>query len=262
MKPYLNGVEAALKAHPDPRLVEQGTPAFLLLLDGLVAASPKNRALLRAAATAYDTYCQAFLLQQEETGGRASRLYGRAKDYGLALLSRRRFFRRAMDGDQEVFESSLKRFRSRDVPDLYTAGSAWLGWIASSPDSMEALAGLPRALALMRRVLELDEAYQEGGVHLFLGIYYASQPRGAGQDLRRSEEHFTRAVELGGTGNLLPRVVFAEVYGKATLDESLFTKTLGAVLEEDCSERPDIRLLNTIAKQRAADLLAQAEDIF
>ena len=261
LEPYLEGVVASIKAHPDPELVEQGTPAFLLLLDGLVAASPRNPDMLRAAAAAYDTYCQAFLLQ-EEASERASRLYGRARDYGLALLKRRRFFRRALEGDQEAFESSLRRFRRKDVPDLYAAGSAWLGWIASSPDSMQALAGLPRALALMQRVLELDETYQDGAVHLFLGIYYASQPRGAGQNLPRSREHFARAAALAGPGSLLAQVVFAEVYGKATLDRDLFCRTLEEVLQRECTARPDIRLMNTIARQRAAELLAQADEIF
>ena len=262
VRPYLDGMVASLKAQPDPDLVKEGTPAFLLLLDGLVTASPDNVDLLRAAATAYDTYCQAFLLQDEASAERASCLYGRAKDYGQALLRQRRFYRRAEDGDIEAFEAALLRFRRRDVPDLYTAGSTWLGWIASSPDSMQALVDLPKAMAVMRRVLELDEGHQDGSAHLFLGIYYASQPPGAGQDLDKSRGHFERALELAGPGSLLPRVVFAEAYGKATLDEEFFTRELTAVVEADESLRPEIRLLNAVAKRRATDLLAQVEDIF
>ena len=149
------------------------------------------------------------------------------------------------------------------MPDLYAAGTAWLGWIMSQPGSMAALSELPKALAVMQRALELDETYENGGAHMVFGIYYASQPVGAGQDLAKSRAHFERALDLAGPGNLMPQVMYAEFYGKAAADEALFKKTLERVLEQQ-QTGADSRhaLTNAIAVERARTLLQQRSDYF
>ena len=96
---------------------------------------------------------------------------------------------------------------------------------------MEALAELPKALALVERVLALNERYGNGSSHLVFAIFFSVQPPGAGQDLDRSRHHFERAIELAGEGNLLPRVLYAEHFGKATLDEEFFVETLSRVVD-------------------------------
>jgi hypothetical protein len=127
---------------------------------------------------------------------------------------------------------------------------------------MAALVQLPRALALTPRVLELDESYGEESSHLAFAILFAIQPRGAGQDLERSRSHFERAVELAGPENFLPRVLYAEHFGKATLDQDFFVSTLSDVLAGDPARFPENRLLSELAQRRARVLLSQQEDFF
>jgi hypothetical protein len=127
---------------------------------------------------------------------------------------------------------------------------------------MAALAELSKALAVMERVLALDEGYADGGAHLVFGMYYAVQPAGAGQDLPRSRKHFERAMKLGGEQNLLPRVLFAEFYARATADARLFSETLDQVLAAPDTTVPRFRLMNAIARERATRLRQQKEEWF
>jgi len=258
----LENAVGTVQEQPDPELVRQGGPALMLFLDGMLACDPDNRKLLRAAALAYATYCQAFLGAREDED-RAAVLYARAREYGLRLLRRQRYFERALDGPIEGFEKALRRFRRRDAPDLYAAGAAWLGWIFTQADSMRALSELPYALAVVRRVLELDEGQAHGAAHVFMGVYYASQPAGAGRDLAGSRTHFERAIALSNGGNLMAWVTYAEFYGKATADGKFFSETLTRVLQSGRqADKPEFALANALARERAEALLAQKDDIF
>jgi hypothetical protein len=257
----MNHLLSSVHAQPDPELVRQGLPAFIMLLDGLVHADPDNPDLLRATANAYVAYAQAFL-SSEEDEGRAVKLYERAKGYGLQLLRRHDHFVEALDGDSDAYVAVLQDFHQKDVPDLYTAATAWLGWIIANSDSVAALADLSRAIALMERVMELDEAYGGGAAHLTFGIYYSVQPAGAGQDLDKSRHHFERAITLAGAGDLTPRVLYAEFVGKAAMDEAFFTQQLEAILDTDPADWPEKRLTNELAIQRARLLLINKDDYF
>ena len=257
----LAGLTQSIRSQPDPELVRAGLPALMLTIDGLLVENPDSSGLLRAAVGAYVTYCQAFV-SGEDDSDRAYKLYGQARGYGLRLLEQRPAFADFSTKSLEECEAALARARPDDVPDLYLLGSAWLGWIIASNGAVAALAELPKALALMERVLDLDESYGGGSSHLVFGVFFAVQPQGAGQDLERSRRHFARAIELAGTGSLMPRVLYAEYYGKATLDETFFTKTLEDVLNSIPAEYPQERLLNELAQERARTLLRARKHIF
>ena len=260
---YVENIMASIASQEDPELVRQGVPTLILFLDASLAKDPDNSALLRTVASAYISYAQAFVMSEEDEE-RATILYGRAMEYGLKLLERRKFFVRAVNSPLKEFEKMLKQFDKSDVSDLYITGNAWLGWILSQPNSMEAMAELPKALALMRRVLELDDGYAEGGAHMVFGIYYAVQPPGAGRDLGKSQKHFQRAMALAGDSNFLPKVTYVEFYATARGDEKLFDNTLQEVLESKKTKGNNRQhaLINAIARERAKQLLGNKEDYF
>ena len=257
----MGGMLGSLREQPDPQLVRDGAPAYLLAIDGLITNDPENPALLRDGCTAYATYASAFL-SGEADAERAARLQGRAREYGQRLLRLHACYARAEAAPMPEFEAALAQFRRADVPDLYAAGNAWLGWIIAKNESMAAMAELPRALAVMQRSLALDEGYAEGGAHLVFAVYYTLQPPGAGQDLAKSRQHFERAMELGGPQSLMPKVLFAEFYARAAVDPDLFTRTLRAVLEAPETVPPPLRLMNAIARDRATRLLQQKDELF
>ena len=258
---YFEKVKQSIISQRDPELVRQGLPTLIILLDAAVAQDPDNPELLLAASNMYATYAQAFMVPSEEKK-RAAIQYQKAKEYAIRLLKQRDFFAKVADGPFEDFEKALTQFTKSDVPDLYAAGSAWLGWILTNTDSMEALSELPQALALMRRVEQLDDSYSYGGVHLVFGIYYAIQPPGAGRDLKKSKEHFLRAIKLAGKKNLLPKVTYAEFYLTAAGEEKEFDKALNEVINTDSSNDTEFALINAIARERAKKILENREDFF
>jgi hypothetical protein len=250
---------ASIQRQSDPDLVRDGAPSCLLILDGLAESSPRDTGVLLAAANARVAYASAFLRKEEQD--RAAAMYAKARDYGLAVLSQDKVFRTVRDRPLSEFETAMARFSRRDVPALFVTAEAWIGCIASKSSSMEAMADLPKAMALVRRVLELDPSYQQGGADLFMGIYFALQPAGGGRDLPRSRGHFERAFALAGPDYLPSRVAFAEFYARYAFDRALFENTLKGVLDHT-TQSPDFNLANEVARRRARELLEHADDLF
>ena len=261
LAPMASQMSASLQEQTDPDLVRDGAPALILVLDGFAASAPDNPEILLAAASARVGYAAAFVDRSE--AARARDLYARARDYGIAALSRNARFRAAVAGPVDAFEASLAGFGRADVPALYTTAMAWMGWIINSGGAMEAVAQINRPVAMMRRVMALDPTHERGGPHLFFGIYYAVQPRGGGGDLEASRRHFDQAATAAGEKALLPRVALAEFYARYALDQGLFESTLKSVLgTSDRDDPPGLQLMNAVARRRAKALLPMAEEWF
>lgn len=259
MAPMAEDLAASLQRQSDIELVREGAPAYLLLLGGLADSGSRQPRLLLAAAEANTAYAMAFLDQTDRERARA--FHARSRDYGLDVLRRNRRFRAAERAPLMDYEAAVRTFRKRDVPALFTTGTAWMSWILASSDSVEALAQLGRAVALMQRVLELDPDYRMGGAHLFFGLYYAVQPLGAGRDMEKARSHFQRVFELAGPDYLLARVAYAEYYARYAFDRELFESTLREVLAPR-EDPPDFRLMNAVARLRAQALLDRVEEYF
>ena len=99
------------------------------------------------------------------------------------------------------------------------------------------------------------------GPDAFFGIYYAVQPRGAGQDLAKSKAHFERAFQYAGADYLLPRVMYAEFYARYAFDRDLFESTLKEVVTHH-DDTAEFRLMNEVARKRAQALLDNVDDYF
>jgi hypothetical protein len=250
--------DAAAKG-TDVALVREGTPAYLMLMDGLLEAYPENRDLLIAASRAYGSY--AATLDGEPA--RALAINRKALDYGLRALSvGRADFREKATGNIEELRAHLQGFTSKDVPALFWTASAWAGWISQSSGSVEAMADLPAFEAILQRTIELDESFYHGGPHLLKGIYLAAKPQVAGGDLASAKTHFDRAFALGSDKILMARVYYAQYYATGMKDKDLYTRTLRDVLEAKVDEPPEMSLANTMAQQRARQLLDETEATF
>jgi len=256
--PLADDLAASLQRQNDPDLVRDGAPSLILLMDGLAESSGRSAALL-AAARARVAYAAAFFSREQRA--RARLMYARARDQALAALCEDRRFAAALRAPIADFETAVARMGRTHVPALYTAAAAWLGWILNSEGDPEALAQLSRPLAMIRRVAELDPGHDRGGVQLLLGIYYAVQPPGAGRDLNRSRAHFERAQQLAGAGALMPRVAMAEYYARYAMDRELFEQLI-AEIGAQREDPPGLELANALARRRAAELKAMADEWF
>ena len=252
--------EVALSAsrQADVTLVRQGIPSYLMLIDGMIQSNPDNKDLLLVAAQAYASYASVL---EEEDKERIASLNEKAKKYVLQALELTPPFKEALGKPIDVFQKKLEQTGEKDVPTLFWAGYIWGGWIAST-ESVEALADLPWAEALMERVLQLDPGYYYGGAHLFKAILFSARPEQFGGNLKKAGEHFLKAREYGHGKLLMTDVYYAQYYARQTLNRDLFVSTLQRVLATPASIDPDLTLANTLAQRKAKKLMSQVDEFF
>jgi len=249
---------AAILDQDDPATVRDGAPAYLLLVDGLIAQNPESQSLLLAGARLYGAYAAAFV----DEPARARAMASRSREYGRRALCRRRSDLCALwDGPFEPFAAAVARTRPGDVPALYAAGTAWAGWIQAHRDDWNAIAQLPRVQALMERVTTLDERFERGGAHLYLGVLSTLVPAALGGRPEEGRRHFERAIALSGGRDLMAKVLFARHYARLVFDRDLHDRLCREVLDADAKE-PGLTLLNTLARREAEGLLADSLDYF
>jgi fructose-specific component phosphotransferase system IIB-like protein len=244
----------------DPTIIRDGSPAYLMLVEGLIEAYPKNSELLTSGCQAYTVYASSFV--EDTDPDKAALLYAKAKTYGFRALSRRHDFQQAASGPLDDFVIFLRNYDKEYVPALFWTTSAWAKWISLNLDSLKALADLPMLEATMLRVIELDEGFYYGSPHLHLAVYLAAKPSIAGGNLDKAKKHFDRAFSLGADKLLSAKVLFARYYAVGRNDRVLFVKTLQEVLEAPVDEVPELTLSNTLAKDKAKELLERADEYF
>jgi len=243
----------------DLRLIREGMPAYLMLIDGMVEAVPDNKRLLINAAQAYASFASAFIQDEDQDYARV--LYARAKEYGLRALQKIGM----LDPDSkpfEAFEADMDRLSKKDVPYIFWAASCWGNWISLSQGSIKALAELPRVEILMKKVLELDEEFYYGGAHIFMGILNGSKPRMAGGNPDLAREHFLKAIELGRGEFLMAYIFYADYYAKKVFDKDIYISSLETALNTPANINPDLTLINTVAHTKAKLMLGEADDYF
>jgi len=255
----LQEVASASSKQSDLRILREGMPAYLMLMDGMIQAWPDNDQLLIAGAESYSSFASLFVEDQDEAYAQV--LYARGKEYALRSLEIRGL-KNPVDRSFDEFKEALRRLGKKDVPYLFWSATCWANWIRLNLDSMEALSELPKVEWMMGRVLELDEEFYYGGPHLFMGIWYASRPKIAGGDLQKAHEHFTKALELGQGKFLMAYVYYAKYYARKMMDKELFISTLQKVLETPAETSPNLILANTVAKKEAKELLSRVGDYF
>lgn len=262
VRPVVNNaadnLSAAILDQDDPETVRDGAPAYLLLMDSLVRGSPGDATTLQAAARLYAAYAAIFV----EDPARAGRLSAHALDYAARGLCQ---VDRAGCGIRDLaFDSLASRtddLGQRAVPALYTLALSWLVYIRAHSEDWQALADLPKVQLLLERLLALDETYERGSVHTFMGVLLTLRPPALGGEPEAARRHFERAIELSGGRDLGVKVEYARSYARLLYDRALHDTLLHEVLEAD-PRTSGLTLTNVLAQRRARELLATADDYF
>lgn len=253
------GRSAALD-EPDWLTAREAMSSQLKLLETLLVSDPENRGLLRLAAEGFGG--SAFLFLEDAEPARAKGYYIRGRDHALKTLTLKRPFRDLSALTIDGLESALKAATKDDVPDLFWAGFCWGGYVNLSKDDASALGDLPKVVALMKRVAELDPSYHFAGVDLFFGVYYASRPVMLGGDPQKAKAHFDSAHRSTKGRYLMTHVLQARWYAVAVQDRELFKQLLTKALESPSGQLPEARLTDEAAKRKAAVLLEKIDDYF
>lgn len=249
----------AMLDQPDPETVRDAAPAYLVMVDALIAADPDNADRLAAGAQLYALYGTTFV----DDVGRRQRLSERARAYG----------RRALYAEEEdlcglaarpypEFVAGLAGVRDADtVPALYAMTVGWLAWIGAHRDDWGAIAELPKVEAALRRILFLDEGYRHGSAHALLGRLLTLRPPALGGKPEEGRAQFERALELSGGRDLSVKVELARSYARLVYDRPLHDRLLKEVLAAD-PQAPGLTLTNVLAQRQARELLASADAYF
>ena len=248
----------AVVDHDDPDTVRDGAPAYLLLMDSLVVGSPKNEWVLRSAADLYSAYSALFITETD----RAQRLTTRAYEYSQrAFCAHNANACNIVNLNFDLFDKQVVAFNSRDIPFMFSLAQAWLSRIRAYSEDWGVIAELPKAESLLRRVIDLDDAYDDGRAHIYLGILDTLRPSALGGKPEEGKAHFERAIALCEGKNLAAKVQYAESYARLVFDRDLHDRLLNEVLNSE-TEYKGYTLLNVFAKQRAQLLLQSADDYF
>ena len=110
-------------------------------------------------------------------------------------------------------------------------------------------------------IILLDETYQDGGAHLYLGVLNTFLPPALGGKPDEGKQHFERAIELSRGKNLIIKVIYARQYARLLFKRQLHDRLLKEVLNAK-PNIPGYTLLNTLAQEQAKELLNSADEYF
>ena len=252
-----DNLSVAVLNQNDPETVRAGAPSYLILIDSLIAGDPEDTDLLLTGARLYAAYASLFVDEPE----RKKRLAAKSLDYA------RRATCLELEALCEVLDERANRFDAvlqtidDEIPVLYGLATSWLGWLQAGSDDWNALAELPKVTALLLRVEQLDDHYDQGGVHAYLGVLNSQLPPALGGKPEIGRTHFERALDISHGNNLRFKVLYARYYARLVFDQELHDRLLQEVLAAD-PVQPNLTLNNTFAQQQAKALLESGKDYF
>lgn len=253
---FSNNLSTAIMKQPDPETIRQGAPAYLILIDTMVESDPKNPKTLANASRLYSTYAGVFVDDTE----RAGRLSLRAKEYGeQSLCNHSKSLCEISKLPFDEFEAVLKNTTKKDAPFLYAYAVSQATWIQANENDWNAIAELPKVKSLLKQIIDLDETFDNGNAHVYLGVLDTLLPPSVGGKPEQGKAHFERALEL--QDNLMTRVLYAKHYARLVYNQELHDELLNTVLEKPAKQN-GMTLINTLAKKQAAQLLESSNEYF
>lgn len=256
--PIVEGGITALNAETDLELAEDSIPTNIELLEGMIGIDPENITLRTYAAQAY--YGLGYGFNEDTRPQRAVNFYLRGLKHGKLAL--------AVDGltniekmPIEELEKQLQKMDKDNVPALFWTASNWAKWIDQNRNST-GLVQLPRATALMQRVLELDDTFYYGGPHMYFGVLYGGRAPMFGGNFEKSEEHFNKARAITNNKLLIADLLQAQYLSRQKFDHEDFHKRLTRIINAPDDLYPELGLLNQIAKRKANTLISKKEKWF
>lgn len=240
----------------DVQTVREGIPAYLLMIDSFLRSSPDSPDLLLAASRLNG----AFSVFTE--GDRSKLLTTKSLDYALRAGCIENSELCDLQGVQFAeYKEIIDGLGDGDVAAAYAVAVAWTSWIQANSDDWSAVAQLGKVKYLMERIIELNESYDNGGPHLYMGGLETVLPASMGGNPDKGKMHFERSLALSEGQFLMTKVIYAQNYARLVFDQELHDRLLQEVLDADPVVE-DMTLTNMVAKEQAAVLLEDSKDYF
>ena len=242
----------------DPELVRTAAPAYLLMLDALVATYPDDETFLIPAAKLYGAYAGIFSNNEAQT----RRMANRSKVYALrALCEEEEDLCEVLDHSIEEILVELDDLDEDELNIVYTLASSWASWIQANSSDWDAIAQLPKVKVLFKWVLSYDMDYDRGTAQAYMGVLESQLPPSLGGRPDLAKMHFENAIRASNGRHLMAKVLYAQQYARLIYEQELHDRLLNEVIQADHIAE-GLTLINQLAKQQAEVLLAESAEYF
>jgi TRAP transporter T-component len=275
----LERAQPAMRQEADYELAARSLPATLKTIEGFHLVDPDNRRLKALLAEGYCQYATGFVEDEWEAAEldkrfdeaeyhsqRATKMFLRCMGYGLELLGGD--WDKAIAGDVDAFRKRVAGADADQRDGMLWTAIGLAGAINQNKDDIALISHLPKARALLERVVALDDVASDGDPaaralpHIALASMAVAMSKALGGNPQLGARHFRRAMELTKKKFLLVQVFYARRYAVAVQNRELFHKSLVEVLQTDPAVWPDQRLANEIAHRKARRYLKREKEWF
>ncbi len=242
----------------DPQTVADAMPAYLVVLETLLAGDSGNEKLMLATSNLYRAYIG--FLPDEDTA-RKIRLSRKALELAsqAACLHEERFCGLWQKNPADL-QALIENGSEEHIDVFYSLAATWASWIQANKSDWNAVAQLAQVKLLMQKVLAIDETYKRGNPQVYLAVMESLIPPNLGGKPDLAKQYFERAMQLA-PDNLMVPVLYAKHYARMLFDRDLHDNLLSNVLKAPALAS-DLTLINTLAQQQAQQLLDSASNYF
>jgi predicted anti-sigma-YlaC factor YlaD len=270
----LSGAESLVfSGDEDPELVGDALPFALKMYESLLEKTPRHVPLLISTGKSFVMYSFAFvqtpadqmteeqLALQHSERMRAKKLYLRARGYLFTALNE---CHPGFDSliERGTIDSALALTDQSDTTALYWTGMAWMAAITADKKDIDLVITMPRAVAFVSRVKELNANFGEGSVDEFFLSYYGGLPASMGGSEEKARECFKKAIELSKGKKAGPYLSLATTVSIRNQNIKEFRDLLNKALAVDVSHRDKYRLTNVIYQKKAQWYLDNEDNYF
>lgn len=251
--PLIPNLTSAFFEECDLELAEQSLPAELKLMEGLLKSAPQNKELLTALCMGFTGYAMLFV--EEEAPERASRLYLRARRYGLKAMG-------IEDANHQPILARLSAMDKGQIEPLFWVTMSWNGWINLNLDKPAALGELTASQECLKRVMKIDPEYFYGSPYIISGSMLAARPKILGGDAAKAKELFTKAMAASNGKFFLAQYYYAKYYAVRVQDKELFLNLIEEVEQAPLDQLKEACLINSAIKEKMKGLKEMADELF
>lgn len=251
--------------------------SLIRTVERLIRVDPRSRPLRTLHCEMAVSFSFAFKEDQDQE--LAQSYYQKAQSSAKALLKRRypKQYTALTKAKGQGLKKALKAIKKADTDLVFWYAFAQgmeINLIRSTP----LLVRVPRVQVMLEWVKQRDGSLFNAGPDLALAMLYCAFPKAAGRDLKKAKAHFEAVERITGRRWLLARVIRARCYSPALQAEfpknstpqqrrqaqmtawKDFRTQLESVLSASKTLWPSRGLYNRVAKDKARDMLAQADD--
>ncbi|MDO5575504.1 MAG: TRAP transporter TatT component family protein [Fibrobacter sp.] len=269
----LTGSSNVFMGDDDPELIRDALPFTIKFYESLAQKDSLNPALLETTGKLFCLYAQAFVqfpadtlhdslkAQKKAMGKRAKKLFLRGRDYALKALEVKYPGITASIKSGSA-DSAIALTNISDTSTLYWCGISWMAAIRSDRSDLALAMTTKRALAIMTQVLNLNQSFDNGGVHEFFCSYYATAPKALGGNDSSSLEHYQKAIDISDGKKVSPYVSYATSLCIKLGDKKTFNEVLNKAAKLNIRTDKNTLLQNTIYQQHAKWLLENQNRFF